>query len=201
MPQFRFRVLTPDGRVRKGSLTGASLEDARRQIESMGLSVVELAPLDDVPQLAPRKTVSVPGWSQGLVGYPLAACLAALGLVWGLLTWRANPAQRSTRAAVRDASKMAEECQFSGQFEGRLVGGPLPQEATLVLQFPEIPYQVSQPWTNQPSCHISVKFKAARRPSLCQVRLQKGRSVLAESKIEPLVEGQNPFELELKETR
>ncbi|MFN8610735.1 MAG: hypothetical protein U0931_24555 [Vulcanimicrobiota bacterium] len=197
MPQFRFRVLTPDGRVRKGSLTSASLEDARNQIELMGLSVVELTPVEEAPLATGRKTLRAPHWTRHLVGYPMAAFLACLGLVWGLATWKSD-SQRSRKPIVRDAAKMAEECKFSGEFEGRVDGGPVPAETMLVLQFPEIPYQVSQPWPQGSSCHLKIQFQAARQPSLCLISLQKGRSVLAQSKLEPLLEGKSEFQLRLE---
>lgn len=199
MPQFRFRVLTPDGRVRKGSLTSASLEEARRQIEQTGLSVVELVPLEDGP--APRlpgRSLSPGGhWTDKLIGYPMAACLASLGLAWGMFNWRAQAHHPPRPAPARDATKMAEECQFKGEFQGRVEGGTVPAQATLLLQFPEIPYQVSQPWPPGQGFQCQVAFQAARMPGYCLVRLYQGRSLLAETRIEPLPLGKSEFKLEL----
>ncbi|MBS2038959.1 hypothetical protein JST97_28510 [bacterium] len=197
MPQFRFKVLTPDGKLRKGSLTSASLEDARHQIEQTGLSVVELSPVEVVTAGPVARATRPNRWTRHLVGYPMAACLAGLGLLWGLADWKAQAHRPARPAPARDATKMAEECKFSGHFEGRVEGGAVPPRAVLVLQFPEVPYQVSQPWSQGPNFRCDIAFQAARKPSRCLARLLQGQMVLAETQIQPLQEGKTEFLLHL----
>ncbi|MBX3169609.1 MAG: hypothetical protein KF760_19560 [Candidatus Eremiobacteraeota bacterium] len=181
MPQFRFRVVTPDGRVRSGRFTGNSEEEARKQIESAGMNVLELTLLEsEAPAVAlPRP----PGWVSRLNGYWVAAALAGAGLIWGVYSWR----QKALHPAVppaRTALEMADK-RFQGAFRVEYSGSTSPQ-AVLLLNFPEVPYQVSRPWSRgQEAC--AVDFLAARTPSYCLISLQDGAAVLGEARVEPVL--------------
>lgn len=180
MPQFRFRVLTSDGRVRSGRYTGTSLEAARQQIEKSGLKVLELTPLEEAestPVAVPRKS----HWWERVSGYWVAAALAAWGLSWGLLRW-SLPSPPPPKPA-RDAVAMANQ-KFQAEFRAQKVGSAPAEGTTLIFRFPEIPYQVERSW---PQGTTQIEFLAARQPSFCIVELRDKKKVLATARIQPLL--------------
>ncbi len=186
MPQFRFRVVTPDGRVRSGRLTGNSLEEARRQIEESGLNVLELVPVEAEP-------VQIPGKRrmrllEQVSGYQVAAALAISGLVWGLVSWR-HPAPAKPRPA-RDAIAMADR-PFQADFQANWENEGNANGARLIYRFPEIPYQVEMNW---PQAQARIQFLAARQPSYCVVELRRQQRVLATARIQPIL-AHNEFAL------
>ncbi len=183
MPQFRFRVVTPDGRVRSGRLTGNTLEEARRQIEESGLNVLELTPIEDAPSV--RKTRS---GLERISGYWVAAALACSGMIWGLVSWR-QPAPGRPKPA-RDAIAMADR-PFQADFQANWKRTAGASEARLIYRFPEIPYQVEQNW---PQAQAKIQFVAARQPSYCLVELRGSQGVLATARIQPIL-AHNEFSL------
>lgn len=181
MPQFRFRVLTPDGRVRSGRFTGNSVEEARKQIEDSGLNVLELVPVEQEAPLAAVRLPRPPGWLARIDGYWVAALLLGLGLVWGFGSWRHSRLHPPVRPA-RGASEMANR-RFQGEFLVRASG--VPESATLHLHFPEIPYQVSHSWKSAGQ-GCKVDFLAARTPGYCLLEVRDGDKVLGQARLEPL---------------
>jgi len=181
VPQFRFRVLSPDGRVRSGRYTANSLDEARQQIETSGLTVVELTPLEAPVAGSVRKRAR---W-ESVSGYWLAATLACWGLSWGFVRWL-HPANPRPRPA-KDAVAVAEE-RFQASFRGTFAeaGG-----ARLIYRFPEVPYQVERKWN---SGEEKIEFLAARKPSYCLVELRNASGLLATARIEPL-QSNNEFSL------
>ncbi len=186
MPQFRFRVVTPDGRVRSGRFTGNTLEEARRQIEESGLNVLELVPVEEAsPVQTARRRRFGPGQ---ISGYWVAAALACSGVTWGLLSWR-NPAPGRPRPA-RDAIAMADR-PFQADFQANWESAASANGARLIYRFPEIPYQVEQNW---PQAQAKIHFLAARQPSYCLVELRNPQGVLAKARIQPIL-AHNEFSL------
>lgn len=187
MPQFRFRVLTPDGRVRSGRFTGETLEEVRRQIEASGLSVLELAPLESPAAVA----ASLPArgrWLERVSGYWVAAALACAGLGWGLFSWCYPPPARPKPA--RDAVAMADQ-PFKAVFLASCEVSEATGDARLIYRFPEIPYQVEQSW---PQSESRIQFTAARQPSYCVVELRNQKGTLATARIQP-IQPSNRFSL------
>ena len=187
MPQFRFRVATPDGRVRSGRFTGMTLEEVRKQIEESGLIVLELAPIENSSECQPRP-IRRGQWLERISGYWVAAALASLGLVWGLLN-RNHPGTDRPRPA-RDAIAMADR-PFQADFLPSWQGPTGSDGARLVYRFPEIPYQVEQKWPSNQAC---IKFLAARQPTYCVVEVQSTKGILASARIEPIMKS-NRFAL------
>lgn len=185
MPQFRFRVVTPDGRVRSGRLTGNTLEEARRQIEESGLNVLELVPVEDAPVPSVRKKRS--GLEQ-ISGYWVAAALACSGVIWGVVSWR-HPTPGRPKPA-RDAIAMADR-PFQADFQANWESAAGANGARLIYRFPEIPYQVEQTW---PQAQAKIQFLAARQPSYCLVELRSPQGVLARARIQPIL-AHNEFSL------
>ncbi|MBN9418153.1 hypothetical protein ABS71_20445 [bacterium SCN 62-11] len=183
MPQFRFRVLTPDGRVRSGRFTGNSVEEARKQIEDSGLNVLELTPVESEGPLASIPLPRAPGWMARISGYWVAAALLCAGLAWGIWSWRQARLHPPPPGRARGALEMANQ-RFQGEFRLRASG--VPPQAVVVVHFPEIPYQVTHPWSRaQEGCKVD--FQAARTPGYCLLRLQDGAKVLGETRVEPLL--------------
>lgn len=174
MPQFRFRVLTPDGRERGGRFTGNSLEEARRQIEESGLKVLDLTPLEEPGGLSARKRNP---W-RGVSGYQVAAALACWGLVWGVLC---GFFPISSARPARDVLTSADK-RFKAEFLGRWDHAA--PAARLIYRFPEIPYQVESSWSGQAA---KIEFVAARQPTYCLVELRNRQGLLASARIEPIL--------------
>ena len=185
MPQFRFRVATPDGRVRSGRYTGNSLEEARRQIEESGLSVLELVLVEEGPPPTARKRrLRV----DQISGYWVAVALALSGMIWGLFNWRHPPPSKPKPA--RDAIAMADR-PFKADFQASWGHTMNISGARIIYRFPEIPYQVEQSW---PQEKASIQFLAARQPSYCLVELRTQQSVVATARVEPIL-ARNEFSL------
>jgi hypothetical protein len=209
MPQFRFRIQDIEGRVRTGRLTAASKMDAHSRIEQTGMKVLELTEVLDTAASAPSLKVQGQAkstyrasraepyeldstWLEwcyakiptGVTPNVLFAALAIVGLLWVVYRWDAG----STHArGLPEPTKVPIDITVLGSVS--MPGVQDFGDVELIMDFPEIPYQVSKRWSeidhpSQSRFKWHLEFAAHSLPHNCYLRAHKPH--LADAKSQAL---------------
>lgn len=185
MPQFSFRVKDGQGRLRKGRLTATDIATARKLVLETGVSLIEIAPLDDPPAIQLEKPSN--GVTQRADPYDLPeplgekllrrlpnptvslSVMLVVGIFWGIYSWRSQ---------ARQAPRPLPEPKYAVvnvTVEGSLKGQSNLADAQVVLVFPEVPVQFAKSWSElehpEPGrFRWKTEFKSVKAPDQCLVR-------------------------------
>lgn len=197
MPQFRFRIQDKEGRVRTGRLTATSKPDAHARIEQTGMKVLELV---EVLEAGAAPALKVQGQSKstyrasraepyeldptwlerlfsklprGITGNVVFAALGIAGLLWVVYNRNAVPTHKR---GIPDATKVPVSVTVTGAVS--MPGVQDFGDVELIMDFPEIPYQVSKRWSelehpSQARFKWHLEFSAHNLPRNCYLRARK----------------------------
>lgn len=197
MPKYSFKVLDKEGRARAGSVQAASLEAARQMIAARGLTVLDLAEAGatgpevklqyeakkgaggiKIEPAEPRRYRPTfwdylekmsPDSPLFTTTVAVLAILGSLYLTTGFLRKPPEP---------KNVPKPAEEVRFEGVGAVTMSGVTDYGDVTLVVDFPQVPYQKSGKWSDfqHPSAgryKFAIDFQCAHAPTRFQVRALK----------------------------
>ena len=199
--EYRFRVEYKDGQIKKGRVTASSEAEARSRIEQMGLKILDLQGTGTstgarwkAGRVAPYQFGRLLHFYHKLSSDPryslskLFGSLAAIGLLWAVLSgvwhWHQQPGK-----AERRAPKSAVNITITGEVS--MPGAQDFDDVRILLDFPDIPYQISKPWSelehpSQGHFSMTVSFVARTRPRQCLVKASKPKYVMGAALIPKL---------------
>ncbi len=216
MPYYKFVAEDKAQKLKSGRVSAVSLEEARKKIESAGLSVVGLEEVTGTPAIeirgvrAGRSPVAVRSeplvqrlsvFDSGLEFFDEASnssrvpkillAVCGLGLVFGTYLILSRPARKPNPIEI--SSKIPLHLEIDGVI--KLVDLQSPQNLVLTVEFPDLQMRVEREWSQLshpqgPNSYlIDLKLTLLKAPKQCRILARRPEYAEAHSELKTLATG------------
>ena len=196
MAKFRFKVSTPEGKVKVGHVGAADEDTARKRLEGSGFTVLELESTEGGSSLeihSNKRSVGtrIPraqsrGYQPGLVDFiediesepkrrnTLLGGIALIGFIVAIL-YGVNEARSRAKPDIVEPTYEKVSLAITGK---AVVDAKKREKTTLVFHFPEVPLDLERPYQElvqeDGSFKLEYEFESQRAPSYLTASLRVG---------------------------